>query len=332
LTETKSQPAFVTGGTGFTGGHLIRHLLERGHDVTALVRPGRDGANLVRAGARVVHGDVRDRQSLLEGMPREATVFHIAAAWQEANVPDHVYRDVNVTGARNMIEVAHERGARRFVHCSTIGVHGDTGSSPANEDSPFAPPDLYCESKVEGELLARELFESLGLDGVVFRPLGIHGPGDRRFLKLFKSLADRRFVMIGDGETLYHMTYIDDLCRGILLCGEHPAAVGDVFILAGARHTTLTELVAEVAKAVGAPAPRWHVPLAPVMAAAYVCDVVFRPLGIQPPLYPRRVQFFSKDRAVDITKARTVLGYEPQVSLSEGLRRTADWYREVGWI
>jgi nucleoside-diphosphate-sugar epimerase len=138
--------------------------------------------------------------------------------------------------------------------------------------------------------------------------------------------------MIGDGTTLYHMSYIDDLCDGIMLCAERPEAVGNVFILGGDRHTTLNELVAAVATAVGSSGPRLRVPMWPVMTAARLCEAVCKPLHIEPPLYPRRVEFFSKDRAADISRARRLLGYSPRVSLDEGVRRTAAWYADHGLL
>ncbi|HTU56951.1 MAG TPA: hypothetical protein VMF89_00935, partial [Polyangiales bacterium] len=107
-----------------------------------------------------------------------------------------------------------------------------------------------------------------------------------------------------------------------------PEAVGEVFILGGDHHVTLNELIASVARAVNSGGPRMRVPMWPVMAAAHVCEAVLRPLGIEPPLHPRRVEFFSKDRAADISKARRMLGYSPRVSLDEGTSRTARWYAE----
>lgn len=322
----------VTGGTGFTGGNLCRHLSAAGHEVYALVREGRDTSALDALGVRTVPGNLLDPASLQRATRGMHTVYHIAAAFREAHLPDQAYFDVNVQGTESLVRAAAANGVQRFVHCSTIGVHGDTGRTPATEDSPFRPPDVYCVSKVEGEQLARRLFDELGLAGSVFRPMGIYGPGDTRFLKLFRSVRRGRFVMIGNGETYYQMTFIDDLCRGIVLCGEHPAAVGQVFILAGDSHTTLNELVACVAEAVGGRVPRFHVPIGPVMAAARVCDAVCRPLGINPPLYPRRVEFFSKDRAADASRARSVLGFRTEVGLQEGIRRTASWYAGQGWL
>ena len=170
--------------------------------MVALARPSSDTTYLRSLGVSLAPGDLRDPESLRKGMQGAEVVFHIAAAFREARLSNQTYHEVNVTGTRNVIEAAHAVGARRFVHCSTIGVHGDTGKTPASEDSPFAPPDYYCESKVEGELLARELFDKLGMQGSVFRPLGIYGPRDTRFLKIFRGLKRGRFVMIGIAETL----------------------------------------------------------------------------------------------------------------------------------
>ena len=324
--------AFVTGGTGFTGGALCAHLGAQGYEVTALARPSSNVAYLQSLGVRQVIGDLRDAPSLRAAVQGAEIVFHIGAAFREARLSDQTYTDVNVTGTRNLIEAAHAAGVRRFVHCSTIGVHGDTGRTPAAEETIFSPPDHYCKTKLEGELLARELFTKLGIAGTVFRPLGIYGPRDTRFLKIFRGLKRGRFVMIGSGQTLYHMTYIDDLCAGIRLCAERPEAVGQVFILGGDHHTTLNGLVAAVASAVGSSGPRLRVPMWPVMTAARLCEAICRPLGIEPPLYPRRVEFFSKDRAADISKARRLLGYSPRVTLEDGTRRTAQWYQAEGLL
>jgi nucleoside-diphosphate-sugar epimerase len=219
----------------------------------------------------------------------------------------------------------------RFIHCSTVGVQGQIDDPPAAEDYRFAPGDHYQQSKLDGELLALE-YAGRGLPLVVVRPVGIYGPGDLRFLKLFRSIHRGRFVMIGSGRSLYHLTYIDDLIDGFVLAGASPAAVGEVFTIAGPRYTTLRELVGMIADALGRPHPRLRVPFAPVYAASVVSERVCRWIGVSPFLYPRRVEFFSKDRAFDTAKARRVLGFAPAVDLEDGLRRTAAWYRDEGLL
>jgi nucleoside-diphosphate-sugar epimerase len=323
--------ALVTGVTGFTGGHLARALLARGWQVKALVRDPETAVPLGAQGVELAPGDLLDRAAVERAIAGCSHVFHIAAVYREAKHPDRVYRDVNVTGTRNVLDAAAKHKVERVIHCSTVGVHGDVAKVPADETAPANPGDIYQETKLEGELLAKEAFDR-GLPGVIFRPVGIYGPGDLRFLKLFKTIQQRRFVMFGRGTVDYHLTYIDDLIDGVILCAEHPSALGDVFILAGARYTTINELVALVARAVGADPPRLRLPLAPLLAGAWACETICRPLGIEPPLHLRRCDFFRKERGFSIDKAKRLLAYQPKVDLEDGLHRTARWYAELGYL
>jgi nucleoside-diphosphate-sugar epimerase len=326
----------VTGATGFTGGHLAATLARRGDEVRALVRArSRDrfaASAAAAAGAAAVEGDLGSLDALRRAAAGVEVVYHVAATYREAGQPDAAYRAVNVEGTRHVLEAARAAGVRRVVHCSTGGVHGHVAHPPANEDAPFNPGDVYQVTKLEAEQLARAYGDRHGLDVVVVRPIGIHGPGDTRFLKMFRGLARRRFPMLGSGEVFYHLTYIDDLVEGFRLCGEVPAAAGRTYILAGARYTTLNELVALVAEELGVPPPRLHLPVWPVWLAGLACELVCVPLRVEPPLYRRRVDFYTKSRAFDITRARTELGYAPQVELRDGIRRTIAWYRGQGWL
>ena len=153
-----------------------------------------------------------------------------------------------------------------------------------------------------------------------------------RLLKLFRGVARGTFVTLGAGEIFYHLTYIDDLVEGFRLCGEIPAASGRTYILAGGEVTRLNELVARIAAAAGVRPPRLRFPVWPVWTAGALCEAVCVPLGIEPPLYRRRVDFFTKSRAFNIARARRELGFSPRVGLDEGIRRTLDWYRAQGWI
>lgn len=320
----------VTGATGFTGGHLAQRLARSGFSVRALVRDLDRGSHLQSQAIELVHGDVRDPTSLSRAMKGIDTVYHIAALFRQENVTQQEMWAVNAQGVQNMLDAAISAGVKRFVHCSTVGVHGDVKNPPADEETAYTPGDIYQESKTAGEKIARHYMAEGRLPVVVFRPGGIYGPGDRRFLKLFRSIKKRRFVMIGTGEVLYQLVYIDDLVDGIICCGTVDKAVGNVYILTGEAAMTLNELVAAIAGVVGAPAPRWRVPVTPVYLAGYLCEVLCKPLGIEPPLYRRRVDFFRKDRAFSIEKARRELGYKPEVDLRTGLKRTVEWYEAQG--
>ena len=214
--EGRRPPILVTGATGFAGGHLALRLRKNGHQVRAFVRPTGKTDHLQAAGVELVTGDIRNRADVVEAAAGVEKIYHIAAVFRTASHPDSYYEDVNVGGTLNVLEAARQHGVARTIHCSTIGVHGDVQEFPCTEDSPFNPGDMYQRTKLEGENAAQAAFKA-GLPGVVFRPAGMYGPGDLRFLKLFKSVNDGRFIMFGSGETFYHLVYADDLDR------RHPA-------------------------------------------------------------------------------------------------------------
>jgi nucleoside-diphosphate-sugar epimerase len=321
----------VTGATGFTGNALCQRLMHDGEKVTAFVRPSSDISRLEAMGVKCVTADITSREDVEKHFVDFDLVYHIAAAYRTEHSTEEMFHTVNVEATRNLLEAAKKTGVDRFVHCSTVGVQGEIDDPPADEEYRFKPGDHYQESKRQGELLARKYF-SEGLPGSVVRPVGIYGPGDTRFLKLFKPVSKGMFVMIGSGDVLYHMTYIDDLVAGIILCGTHPAALGEVFTIGGERYTTLRELVDSIAEVLGKSKTGIRIPYTPVFLASIVCDKLCKLIGVSPPIYPRRVEFFSKDRAFSIEKAKRLLGYVPQVSLDDGLSRTALWYKEQGLI
>lgn len=326
----------VTGATGFTGAHLAHYLASRGDSVRALVRPRSrakfEASGLPSKGVTAVEGDLADAESLRRAADGVDVVYHIAATYREAGQPDSAYRAINVQGTANVLEAARAGGARRMVHCSTGGVHGHIANPPATEDAPFNPGDVYQETKLEAEQAARACGERTGFDVVVARPIGIYGPGDTRFLRMFRGLARGNFPMIGSGKAFYHLTFIDDLVEGFRLCGTTPAAKGRTYILAGPRYTTLEQLVAMVAKELSVAAPKFHWPVWPFWTAGLLCEMVCVPLRIEPPIFRRRVDFYTKSRAFDTTRARTELGFAPKVELEEGIKRTADWYRREGLL
>ena len=326
----------VTGATGFTGGHLAATLAARGDAVRALVRPKSrarfDRSPLSAAGVTAVEGDLTNPASLRRAMPGVEVVYHIAATYREAGQPNAAYRAVNVQGTQHVLEASRDAGVRRVVHCSTGGVHGHIANPPANEDAPFNPGDVYQQTKLEAEQLARAFSTSSGLDVVVARPIGIYGPGDTRFLRMFRGLARGRFPLIGSGQVFYHLTFIDDLVEGFRLCGTVPAAPGRTYVLAGPRYTTLEALLGLVARELQVEPPKTHLPVWPFWTAGLLCELACVPLRIEPPIYRRRVDFYTKSRAFDTTRARTELGFVPKIDLEEGIHRTAAWYRSEGLL
>ena len=324
----------VTGVTGFTGSRLARYLVDAGHKVRGLVRR----ASLERArpleaiGLKTVAGDLTELDTLGPACHEVDVVYHIAASYRTAGQSDATYRAINVGGTENLLCAAEASGVRRFVHCSTGGVHGNIDKAPATESAPLKPGDIYQVTKLEAERFARAIGERSDIEVVVARPIGIYGPGDVRFLKLFRGIARRRFPILGSGQIFYHLTYIDDLVEGFRLCGEMAAAVGRTYLLAGPAYTTLEELTELIAVEFGVEPPRLRLPVWPFWLGGALCEAICVPFGLEPPIYRRRVEFFTKSRAFDTTRARQELGFNPMIDLRTGIHRTAVWYREQGWL
>jgi nucleoside-diphosphate-sugar epimerase len=321
----------VTGATGFTGGNLARRLAAQGEKVRALVRDPTTARSLSAEGIDVRVGQLTSLDDVIAAARGCDQIHHIAAVFRTAGHPDSYYHDVNVGGTQNVLEAARRLDCERVIHCSTGGVHGHIARPPASETYPFGPGDIYQRTKLEGELAASAAAQR-GQPVTIVRPGPIYGEGDLRFLKLYRAIARGVFVMIGSGTPKLHMVHIDDLVDGILLCSTAAAALGEVFILAGPRAPTLNEIVRDIAQSLGVAPPRWRIPVWPVQAAGLLCESVCVPLRIDPPLYRRRVAFFTHHREFDCSKAARLLGYAPRVSPAEGIARTAEWYRAAGYL
>jgi nucleoside-diphosphate-sugar epimerase len=320
----------VTGATGFTGSHLVRSLVADGIPVRVIARSEERAREVLPDGIEVVEGDITDPAVVGRAMDGVHTVYHLAAVYREAKHRDLRYREVNVDGSRLLLDAAVAASVRRFVHCSTVGVHGHIARPPADETAAYAPGDVYQATKCEAEQLALSYRDRLPL--AIARPTAIYGPGDTRLLKMFSLIVRRRFPLLGGGENFYHTVHVKDLVRGLRLLGTHSRAVGEVFILGGESYLKLSELAAMIAAAAGVPAPWLRLPVLPFQLAGSLVEKICLPFGIEPPIYRRRVDFFTKSRAFSIDKARRLLGYRPEVRLADGIRETMDWYVANGYL
>ncbi|HTT03856.1 MAG TPA: NAD(P)-dependent oxidoreductase [Steroidobacteraceae bacterium] len=325
----------ITGGTGFIGSRLALEARSRGLEVTVAgqVKTSAERARhaeLLGRGVQIDQGPLQDStyaQSLVRGCD---AVIHLAAAQHEANVPDAYFETVNVIGTRKLLEASREAGVQRFVYGSTIGVYGDAAGGTLDESSPPRPVNIYGRTKLaaEGEVSS---FAS-SLPTTIIRISETYGPADFRLLKLFRALDRGRFLIIGAGTNLHQLIHVRDLVRALLLAMEHPAAVGQTVVVAGAQAMTTRDMVTQVARALGRPVPALHAPLWPFLLLAGGLELMCRPFGIQPPLHRRRLDFFRKSFVFDTSKAHSVLGFSPQIAFSDGAAETAAWYREHGYL
>jgi nucleoside-diphosphate-sugar epimerase len=325
--------ALVTGGTGFTGSHLVRRLLDRGHEVLVLDNQrGLAYDELKARGAKIELGDVTDKPTVNRLMKGCEVVHHLAAAFRQLDVPSRYYQSVNVEGTRYLLDAARRFQVRRFVYCSTQGVHGHIHNPPGSEQSPIAPEDYYQLTKYEGEKLVQQYVKE-GLDAVTIRPTAIYGPGDPgRFLILFRLVKRGTFMMFGDGTTFYHPVYIDNLVDAFELASQKEGIGGETYIVGDEHYYSLNELVQYVAKPLGRSVRIRHLPFWPLWAAASACEMLCKPLRLSPPIFRRRIDWFRQVRAFSIEKARKELHYQPKVGIEEGLAETARWYQQHGYL
>ena len=325
----------VTGGTGFIGSRLALEARKQDHEIVVAGQLNSDAERarareLAAAGIHIEQGPLQDPSYARRITTGCQTVIHLAAAQHEANVPEDYFFDVNVNGTRRLVEACKGAGVQRFVYGSTIGVYGEYSGEPLDENTPPRPMNVYGRSKLAAEEVVKSSAPELAAS--IVRISETYGPGDFRLLKLFRAIDRNRFFIIGSGRNLRQAIHVRDLARGLLLAATHPAAVGETFVMAGQETMSTCDMAQHVAHALGRPPPRRHVPLWPFMAAAVTMEKTLAPLGIQPPLHRRRLDFFLKSFVLSAAKAQRLLDFTPVVPFASGAVETANWYREQGYL
>jgi dihydroflavonol-4-reductase len=324
----------ITGGTGFIGSTLAQTCFTQGDYVRILGQANTEAESLNlqklrEQGFEVVEGSVVDEGTVAKAVEDVDVVYHLAAAQHEAGKSDQHFRDVNVKGTRNMLEASCRANVRRFVHGSTIGVY-EANHGTVSENTPTVPDNIYGVTKLEAEGLVASFSSKLA--GVIIRISETYGPGDRRLLKLFRAIQKGKYFHIGKSDNLHHPVYVSDLVAGLRLAAETEKACGETIVVPGFEALTSREMVNAIAGAMNVQPPTRTVPLWPLWTTATVMEWTMRPLSIQPPLHRRRMHFFTKSFKFSGEKARSLLGFQPNVSFEEGAKSTAEWYRKTGLI
>jgi len=325
----------ITGGTGFIGSRLALDSLQKGYSVTLVGQENNATESQNRRlielkGGQVVICSVNDREKIVEALKDADVVYHLAAAQHEAHLSDKTFWDVNVEGTKNVLEASLAAGIKRFIHGSTIGVYGTALDGKLDELSPVKPDNIYGVTKLQAESLVRSFQDKLPI--VIIRISETYGPGDHRLLKLFRAIDNNVFLRIGSGQNIHHLIYIKDLIEGLNLASHRDEAVGRVFVLSGNDALTTSKMIDVIAAELGKKVPRVGLPLPPFLALATAVETLCRPLGIQPPLHRRRMDFFRKSFQFSQKQAREVMGFDPRVSFIEGVAETAKWYRSIGYL
>ncbi len=260
---------------------------------------------LARQGVEILPGSITDGELCERAMRGVSHVFHLAVAMREGGKSDEFFEAVNLDGTRRS---ARGRGRREASSgSSTAARSGSTATAPRASPprtSPLRPGNIYERTKVAAERLVRELAPAAGVPFTILRPADVYGPRDQRLLKLFKGVSAGRFPLFGSGTGRRHMVYVDDVVAAFFQACERREAVGEAMIVAGPRPCTLRELIEEVRRATGSPRFGRRLPLAPMLATAAVVEDVCQALHLDPPIYRRRMDFFTSDSEFDTSRAR----------------------------
>ena len=318
----------VTGGTTFSGLHLVRSLVRDGHAVRVLTPSLERARALLPAETEILVGDVSERGDVARAMQGREVVYHLADSAGTGRVTStHAHWRMNVLGTRLVMQAAMDEGVRRIVHSGTARVHGDTGRGSANEESAFQPTNAYELTKMQGERLALLFARERGLPVAFARPTWTYGADDRRFRRMMSAVRRGHVVIPGTRRARVHPIHVDDLVRGLKLLATRDDAVGECFILGGPEHLTLDELITVLARAIGVKRPQVHIPELSTRMLVWASERLSFTGGLR-----GRLDFFTKSHVFDVGKAARVLGFSPRVSVAEGVGRTVLWEERVALV
>lgn len=316
----------VTGSEGFIGPHVVAGLLDRGYEV---VRLDREHPERASSGPKAVSADLLEASALDERVFDVDYVFHLAAARADWGLSrDDYFRD-NVTATRELIKAGRNAGVRRWIFFSTVGVLGPS-PEPLAETAPYAPAVDYSASKVEAEVLFRELAqEEPEAKVLILRASAVFGPdqpANTNIYRLIEALAARRFVMVGSGEEPKTTSYIENLVAATLFGLDRLRPGVSTFHYVDSPVWTTAELVTRVSELLGRRPPRWHVPLPLARRAAALFDLAGSAMGRDLPITSARIEKFNTPTNYASDALRR-LGFEQPISMDKALQKTVAWQR-----
>lgn len=302
---------FITGATGFIGTHLVDRLLETDHELYCFARKTSQIQGLQETRARIITGDINDKEALVKGMQGCDWLVHLASSF-EFWVPDkRVYYKVNVDGLRNVMESALETGIQKVVHISTAAVYGNA-SWPITEKSPYGSyrPSLYAQTKFDGDKIAWRIYEEKGLPLVIIYPSAVLGANDPkaagRYLKNFALGRMPAQVLVN---TIFPFVHVKDVCEAIRLALEKEGNVGEKYLVSACNMTwgEINRMICEIA---GTSLPFLHLPATLTMMSAYLLTGIAN-LIKRPPLLDLsvdQIRLMKQGYQLDGSKAERELG------------------------
>ena len=320
----------VTGATGFIGRHLVRRLVKEGRSVTCLVRETSDVKFLEELGVELVYGDVLDGDSL-ENIVKDddiSVIYHLAGAVYSRVSRD--YYKVNVLGTENLLKACNIDGIKKIILVSSITAVGPQSHKHVVLDENARPNPIppYGKSKYRAEKIALRYFNEYDFPLVIVRPPLVYGPEQSRDMtEIFKKIERGLFKIIGDGEFITSLCYIDNLIDGLLLIEKSENSIGKIYFIADDKHYTFKEISETIAKEFGVRLSDFKIPKFIADVSGFLYEAFHNIFGVTSiALYS--VKLMTLNFACDISKARKELSYYPGVDFKEGIKKTVAWYKK----
>ncbi|MFW5941276.1 MAG: NAD-dependent epimerase/dehydratase family protein [Chloroflexota bacterium] len=319
--------AFVTGGSGFIGQHVVRKLLQRGYEVVALARSEQSTADLRAIGATVARGDILDVDSMREPMGGADVVFHLAG-WYKVGADDWLQAEaINVGGTRKVLRLAHELDIPKIVYASTLAVFGDTGGRLVDEgyrsDGPFLSE--YDRTKWLAHYKVAEPLIEQGAPIIIAMPGGVYGPGDHSLIGTMMELFYRGLPFLPGPETTLTFAHVEDIAEGIILAAEK-GEIGESYVIAGPA-VPLGEMFDFWSYLTGKPAPPIRIPSRFLKPLAPVVGVIENFVPIPDWMSREAIEITGATYTARADRARTELGWQPR-PLQAGMLETFEWIAE----
>jgi nucleoside-diphosphate-sugar epimerase len=322
----------VTGATGFVGQALTRRCLGLGMQVSAAGRNREILDRLAAEGARALAAELGDAAAMRLACQGREAVFHCGALSSPWGKADDFYR-ANVSGTANVIAGCKAGGVSRLVYVSTPSIYSYYDARlNVREDAalPAKPANLYVQTKLLAEEAVRQAAGE-GLKVITLRPRAVFGPGDNAILpRLIQRLQRKQLPILGDGKAVADLTYIDNLVDALLLCLSAPeGCLGKVYNISNGEPVRIWEMIRTLCERLELEYPRRHVPYALADGAAWLMERIYGwlPGQPEPPLTRYMLSVVGRGTTLDITAARRELGYQPAVSVAEGLERFVRWWK-----
>jgi nucleoside-diphosphate-sugar epimerase len=323
--------ALVTGATGFLGGALTRRLHSMGWDVTALGRNVSKLDQLESEGVRAVHLDLKDKSSMISACKDQEIVFHCAALPSPWGNFEAFYQ-ANVIGTRTVIRGCEEHKVKRLVYVSTPSLYFGYSSRVNVKETDALPEPVsnYAATKILAEQELDQAFAN-GLATIAIRPRAIFGPGDTViFPRVIPRLRSGRLPILGDGENIVDLTYIENVVDALLLCAESPAnTLGKKYNISNGEPVKIWKLIERICVALNIQPPKRKISYSMANATASALELLYTliPTHPEPPLTRITVSMMANSTTLDITAAKNELGYQPRVSIDEGFDKFMEWWK-----